>query len=303
MIHLDQLLDGLDVAVESFAICEVRDDAQMLLQEAEETSIHYILSGVGSARPTTGGEVALAPHTLIVAPPGTGVVIASEPVGEKHMAPPSCQTLPGGWEKATIGGGAPGLTLACGIVRATHLQCAGLFDYLRSPLIESMSEETTFREPFRQLLGELAQPQAGTRSLAELLMKQCLIALLRRQAQAGQCLAPWLAAHAQPHLGAALRAMLDRPAEPHSVQSLAELAGMSRSAFADQFKQAFARTPMEFLKGVRLRRAASLLSATDLPVKVVAARVGFDSRSYFSRTFKAFAGVDPAGFRARAGTN
>jgi AraC-like DNA-binding protein len=32
-------------------------------------------------------------------------------------------------------------------------------------------------------------------------------------------------------------------------------------------------------------------------VKTIAFRVGFESRSYFSRAFKAFAGLDPAGFR------
>jgi transcriptional regulator GlxA family with amidase domain len=47
-----------------------------------------------------------------------------------------------------------------------------------------------------------------------------------------------------------------------------------------------------------LRRAAQLLTATDLPVKTIAFRVGFDSRSYFSRAFKDFSGVDPAGYRA-----
>ena len=58
---------------------------------------------------------------------------------------------------------------------------------------------------------------------------------------------------------------------------------------------------MDFLKEVRLRRAAHLLRATDLPVKTVAARVGFASRSYFSRAFKAFTGHDPAGYRAGVG--
>ncbi len=72
----------------------------------------------------------------------------------------------------------------------------------------------------------------------------------------------------------------------------------ARASYAEHFKKAFDRTPMDFLKGVRLRRAAHLLTATDLPVKAIAARIGFDSRSYFSRAFKDFTGVDPAGFRA-----
>jgi transcriptional regulator GlxA family with amidase domain len=95
-----------------------------------------------------------------------------------------------------------------------------------------------------------------------------------------------------------IAAVSDRPEADHTLQSLADIAGMSRATFAEHFRKAFGRTPMDHLKEVRLRRAARYLAATDLPVKTVAARVGFDSRSYFSRAFKAFAGIDPAGFRA-----
>ena len=41
-----------------------------------------------------------------------------------------------------------------------------------------------------------------------------------------------------------------------------------------------------------------MLNDTDLPVKTIAARVGFASRSHFSRAFKNFSGIDPAHFRA-----
>jgi AraC-like DNA-binding protein len=51
---------------------------------------------------------------------------------------------------------------------------------------------------------------------------------------------------------------------------------------------------------VRLRRAAQLLTGTELPIKSIAARVGFDRRSYFSRAFKAYTGKGPARFRLDA---
>ena len=77
---------------------------------------------------------------------------------------------------------------------------------------------------------------------------------------------------------------------------------MGRSAFAGRFSAVLGRSPIEFLKEVRLRRAARLLETTDLPVGVVAERVGYASRSYFSRAFKELHGTYPAGFRAgRAG--
>lgn len=92
--------------------------------------------------------------------------------------------------------------------------------------------------------------------------------------------------------------MLDRPEDPFTLEQLASIAGMSRASFAEQFKKAFGRTAMGFLKELRLRRAARLLETTDLPVKTIAARVGFSSRSHFSRAFKAVMNAEPTTYRA-----
>ena len=247
----------------------------------------------------TGRSNALAPHTVIVAPPGTCLTVTCGHRSSMSFAPPDCVALPGGWERMRIGNGDVGLVLACGTVRATHLRTTGVFDQMRAPLIESVADDPSFRDPFARLLDELAAPGPGTKALAEALMKQCLISLLRRQSALGDD-APWLATLGKPALERAISAMLDTPEAPHTLQSLADTAGMSRAAFAEQFKQSFGRTAMDFLKEIRLRRAAQLLRGTELPIKTIAARVGFDSRSYFSRAFKAFNGKDPASFRLEA---
>jgi transcriptional regulator GlxA family with amidase domain len=60
---------------------------------------------------------------------------------------------------------------------------------------------------------------------------------------------------------------------------------------------------MDFLKELRLGRAARLLETTDLPVKTIAARVGFSSRSHFSRAFKAAMHLEPTAYRASTHAN
>ena len=286
--------------VEAFAVCDVRSDGNIVLEEHAKTSVHYVLAGSGTAWHMTGQSSVLAPHTVVIAPPGSCLIVTCGQQPTMRFTQPDCVTLPGGWQRMTIGDGGAGLTLACGTIRATHLGTTGIFDHLRVPLFESVADDMTFREPFARLLDELAAPGPGTRALAESLMKQCLISLLRRQGTAGDE-APWLSALGKPALERAISAMLDTPEAPHTLQSLAETASMSRTAFAQQFKQSFDRTAMDFLKEIRLRRARQLLRATDLPVKTIAARVGFDSRSYFSRAFKAFTGKDPARFRSEGG--
>jgi AraC family transcriptional activator of mtrCDE len=87
------------------------------------------------------------------------------------------------------------------------------------------------------------------------------------------------------------------PSEPFTVETLASIAGMSRSAFAVRFTQAFGRTPMSLLKSARLRHARELLVTTNTSIAEVARRAGFLGRSNFSRAFRATYGIDPTGFR------
>ncbi len=299
MLTFDQLCRGLEIDISAFAICEVRQDATFVLSEDTDTAIHYVLSGEGVAWRPTGEARALTPHSVMIVPPGSRLTITSDPDRRFNLAEPTCEPLAGGWTLLTVGEASPGLTLACGYVQAHYMQVVMLFDYLRQPMIQSVAEDRTFREPFHHLLEELSDPKPGTKVLAEMLMKQCMIALLRNQSETtGECFVPWLAALGDRSLGRALAAMLDAPEAGHTLESLGEIAGMSRGVFAERFKEAFGRTAIDCLKEIRLRRAAQLLTATDLPVKTIAFRVGFDSRSYFSRAFKDFSGVDPAGYRA-----
>lgn len=299
MLTFDQLCRGLEVDISAFAICEVRQDATFVLSEDKDSAVHYVLSGKGTAWRATGEATELSPHTVMIVPPGSRLTITSNQTRHFKMVDPKCDPLAGGWTLLSVGDASPGLTLACGYVQAHYMQVVALFDYLREPLIQSVADDRTFREPFHRLLEELADPKPGTKVLAEMLMKLCIIALLRRQSEAtGECVVPWLAALGDRALGRALAAMLDEPEANHTLESLGEVAGMSRGVFAEHFRGAFGRTPIDCLKEIRLRRAAQLLTATDLPVKTIAFRVGFDSRSYFSRAFKEFSGIDPAGYRA-----
>ncbi|MCZ6589336.1 MAG: AraC family transcriptional regulator [Alphaproteobacteria bacterium] len=297
---LDRLLEGLDVKVAPFAICEIRHGASAIVEDKGGASLHYVLEGAGIARTLTGAEYRLTPHTVLIAPPDTCLVISCGEGRTMQLPAPVCRSLPGGWDWLSHGEGPPGLMLACGAVRATHHHTTGLFDYLRAPLLESVSDDSSFREPFQRLLKELADPGPGAHTLTELLLKQCLISLLRRHCQADKPQVPWLAALEHPQLGRAIGAMLDQPDRPFTLQSLADIAGMSRATFAEQFRLAFDRTAMEFLYDIRMRKAAKLLKSTDFPIKKISANVGFASRSHFSRAFKEFAGVDPTTFRIQS---
>jgi AraC-like DNA-binding protein len=156
------------------------------------------------------------------------------------------------------------------------------------------------RDQFIILLAESARPTIGTRALTEALLKQCLILLLRRMIQRGAAPLPWMMAVSDDRLARALRAIFKRFAEPFTVETLADIAGMSRSSFAARFTDAFGQTPMSLLRAARLRRARELLLTTDTPVAQIAHDVGFVGRSNFSRAFRKMYSVDPTKFRTSA---
>ena len=73
----------------------------------------------------------------------------------------------------------------------------------------------------------------------------------------------WLRAIFDPQVGAALSAIHDRVNTPWTVESLAEAAGMSRSAFAARFKELIGQTPLEYVTEWRMQKAMQLLEQRD----------------------------------------
>jgi transcriptional regulator GlxA family with amidase domain len=125
-----------------------------------------------------------------------------------------------------------------------------------------------------------------------------MIHLLRKRLLAHDPALNWMAALIDEGLWNALRVMLDRPGHPHRVESLAAVAGMSRSSFAERFSAAYGSGPMNLLRDLRMNLAGSLLEQSELPVKRIDELVGFQSRSAFTRTFESVTGKSPRAFRS-----
>jgi transcriptional regulator GlxA family with amidase domain len=136
-------------------------------------------------------------------------------------------------------------------------------------------------------------------ALTSALMKACLVVLLRRHLQSSRETGTPPALFSDARIGRAIAAILDCPSANHSVTSLAREAGMSRSAFARDFRATLGVTPMEFVTRIRLNLARRLLVSTVRSVEAIAAEVGFSSRSHFSRVFRDHYGTDPSTFRRR----
>jgi AraC-like DNA-binding protein len=109
------------------------------------------------------------------------------------------------------------------------------------------------------------------------------------------------AALADPRICRVLRAIHERPGEPWSMQSLAALACMSRSSFAERFAELLRMPPMQYLTRWRVGRAQQLLQDRRLSVASVAERLGYRSEAAFRKLFKRVSGVGPGQVRGGRG--
>lgn len=87
--------------------------------------------------------------------------------------------------------------------------------------------------------------------------------------------------------------MKDNLAADITTQSLAAQFGYSCEHFCRLFKKTTQFAPMQYLKIIRLDRAARLLKEGGMTITQVAAECGFPDANYFTRCFKAFFGKPP----------
>jgi AraC-like DNA-binding protein len=83
----------------------------------------------------------------------------------------------------------------------------------------------------------------------------------------------------------------------YTVDQMARDVAMSRASLYKKMSLMLGITPNEFLRNVRLKHAAQLLTTTQTPVNQVSLMVGFQSSRYFSQCFKQLFGVTPSEYR------
>jgi len=145
------------------------------------------------------------------------------------------------------------------------------------------------------LFAETERLRCGQRLLADRLFEVLLLQLLRwmldHPAETGVPTG-LLAGLSHPKLAKALVAIHDQPGQPWSLASMAEAAGMSRSAFALAFKTQLGDTPADYLTRWRVSIAQSQLRG-GASVKAVADQLGYSGAAALSRAFSQTVGVSP----------
>ena len=79
-----------------------------------------------------------------------------------------------------------------------------------------------------------------------------------------------------------------------SVEQLASDIGMTRMSLYRKLQSLTGQSPVEFIRSIRLKRAAQLLKDTDLSIKEIADMTGFNATRYFTKCFKEMFDVLPS---------
>lgn len=150
------------------------------------------------------------------------------------------------------------------------------------------------------LFAEADRVRCGSRLLADRLFEVVLIQVLRwiidHPAEAGVHAGAMMGL-SDPRLARAMVAMHEAPQSDWSLETMATVAGMSRSAFAAAFRATTGMTPAAYLADWRLSVATSLLR-NGRSAKQVAMDVGFSDTAALSKAFRKRMGVSPRAWLA-----
>jgi AraC-like DNA-binding protein len=199
------------------------------------------------------------------------------------------------------GGGAP-TTIVCGSLSFDRASLKPISQLLPAFILIKADQAHTLalHRTMQALASEMAEPVPGSEVVATRLAEVLFIQALRAHiASAPERNKGWLRAIFDPQLGTVLSAIHDSVHAPWTVESLAEAAGMSRSAFAARFKELLGQTPLEYVTEWRMQKAMQLLEQHDRKLIDVARLVGYESDAAFSKAFKRVVGASPGGYLKR----
>jgi len=301
-MNFEHVFDKLEIATDPFAICELRGKCDFNMGQDANASLHYILNGEGALKLPGSTAIQVAPGSLILIPALQSHALYSygKSTGSYlHCDPPELKLqhlLKEGQNNDTDGQ----ITALCSHITVGLRGAFNVIDLIRDPIVEQIGTASPMYPTLSLMLSELSRPTLGSRAMIRSLLTQCLIEMLRTRLIKDDGGLRWMAALRDPTVWEALRALLDEPGAAHTVESLAEKVGMSRSAFAERFTAAYGSGPIELLRDLRMQRAAGLLLDSELPIKRIAQMVGFNSRTAFSRVFEKHTGRSPSDYRRKS---
>ena len=194
------------------------------------------------------------------------------------------------YETLEYGGGGAETSLMYGLVRIDHAASGMLMTLLPDVLkIDPWEEDagSWLQGTLQFIAREARDLRPGGETVITRLADVVVIEATRRWLNsAPDADRGWLKAARDPQIGRAVVAIHRAPACDWTVDMLAEVAGMSRSAFSARFTSLVGTPAMQYVAVWRMHIARQKLLETSHPIGIIAADVGYQSEPAFNRAFK-----------------
>ncbi|MEH6347085.1 MAG: AraC family transcriptional regulator [Bermanella sp.] len=173
-------------------------------------------------------------------------------------------------------------------------------DGFNNPLAAALPNFLYFDLKDSDLLGQASQwlfdeafnERCGREPMIDRLSDIFLIQVLRHVLEEGVVAHGMLAGLSHPQLSKVMNAIHHQPQQNWSLESLAEIAAMSRSKFAELFRDVVGQPPGDYISDWRLAVAQGLLKKNKA-VGLVAHEVGYENGSALARVFRKKIGLSP----------
>jgi AraC-like DNA-binding protein len=298
---LSEILQDLRLRDNSYGRCELRHPWGISFPSQPQARFHFVVSGHCFLQPPKrpwlelhAGDVLLLPHGLghSMASAARGALRPLEDMPLEEVGDRTFSMSAGGRGATTV--------LVCCSVGFGHPAAHPLLE-LMPPLLllrGGAGADPALPMLLDAMAAEVRERRLGAATVMARLADVVIARVIRSWVESREDdTEGWLAALRDERVGRALAAIHQRPGEAWTVESLAAVAGVSRSIFSERFAKLVGMPPARYLARWRMHVASGWLEKERASVADVAGRLGYDSEAAFSRAFKRFIGVPPSTLR------
>lgn len=303
---LTDILQSLHLNGGIYFRCELSAPWGMDIGQTPVAEFHVITRGTcwvnvtGEAAPVclNAGDLVLFPHGhahLLLDALATKAISPAEMIGNQTIE---------NYGPVIYGSGENPVNILCGYFEFDRTVQSPLLEAL-PPFIHLKGADATefswLQTTINFISHEIRNARPGTAAVVNRLVEVLFTQIIRAYIAQTETPSGILGAIADMKLGLALNAMHQHPEHFWSLDTLAQQAGMSRTAFAQRFQAKAKQTPMHYLTMWRMQKAKEMLASGNMSMLAIAEKVGYQSEASFGKAFKNCMGISPGACRRQGG--